>query len=122
MHILTSPSGVSDQMSERVSVLLLPKWNSNSPYFQIAGVLCLCDVPPTQSGSPNNDRISSRVQPNLTGQMSPVSPNFVHHDLNASEGMDRKLRTKVSDGGGHALAESPEASARRHSLHWLVCA
>lgn len=68
-------------------MLFLPKWNSNSPYFQMPGVLCLRDVPPTASGSPNRDLISSRVQPNLTGQMSPVSPNFVHHDLNASDGM-----------------------------------
>jgi hypothetical protein len=76
-------------MSESVSVAFLPKWNSSSPYFQIAGVLCLCEVPPTLSGSPNNDLISSRVQPSLTGQISPVSPNLRHHDLNASEGMAR---------------------------------
>jgi hypothetical protein len=86
-------------MSERVSVAFLPKWNSSSPYFQMPGVLCLCEVPPTASGSPNNDLISSRVQPSLTGLMSPVSPNLAHHDLNASEGMVKKLTTRITGAG-----------------------
>jgi len=35
-------------------------------------------------------------------------------------GLRQRITTKVSDGGGQALAGSPKASARRHSLHWLV--
>src|ERR1051326_1614577 len=79
IQTLTFPSGASDQMSDSLSVLLFPKWNSRSPYFQMLGVLRLCEVPVTALGSPNIDLISDRVQPGLTGEISPVWPNFLHH-------------------------------------------
>ena len=98
IQTLTFPSGASDQMSDSLSVLLFPKWNSRSPYFQMLGVLRLCEVPVTALGSPNIDLISSRVQPGLTGEISPVWPNFLHHDLNASQGTGDRLTTTVRHG------------------------
>ncbi len=95
-------------MSESVSVLLLPKWNSKSPYLQTLGVWCLREVPPVSSGSPKSDLISSRVHPSLTGQMSPVSPNFAHHDLNASEGMRKKPAAVMRRAGPKAFDTAPE--------------
>jgi hypothetical protein len=64
------------------------------------------------------------VQPNLIGQMSPVSANFVHQALNASDGMGKKLTVLFSEPARQAQGMAPNRRRRVHFKrmvkHWLL--